>query len=707
MRLPLRLSIQSKLLLMLLGVSLLSIAVTAWLGYQNGRKSLTARVNEQLAAQRIVRTTQLRTFFHDLRAQTLGLAENPMIAQALKSFYGGFNEMQSATLQTEQTQSLRTFYEQEFLPSLKSLTEGEPIADNLMPGTMAGRVLQYHYLAQNKAAAGRWALDTAADGSAYSKAHAQYHPMLARLMRRMGYYDLFLIGADGNIVYSVAKEIDFGANLTSGVLAQTNLARAFRTARDANQKNYYKLVDFERYLPSRTAPAAFTAAPVYEEGTLLGVIAMQVPNDPIEVIVSGGRNWAKEGLGKTGEVYLVGPDFRLRSDARFLIENPKAYADALAAAGVPAYQIARIKTFKTSVLEQEVHTELARRALLNQSGHAFATDYRGIRVLGSYGPSGIDELGWGVVVKMDETEAFAPVNEFGRKVLTSAVLLQLILTLAALALARMFLRPIEQLVAGAEAVGAGKLDTVVEVKSRDEFHDLALVFNGMTAKLKEQTVKTEATLKQNENLLLNILPGAVAKRLKEGERQIADAVPSVTVLFASIMGFDELAAAQRPDEVVALLNELIGAFDEAAEQGGVEKVKTVGAAYLSVTGLNIPAIDHPRRMLEFGRALVEIVRNFNLRRGTGLRVRVGVNTGPVMAGVVGRSKFIYDLWGDTVSIAQALSRGTGVDAVVITEATYQRCKDDFRFEHAGDTILAGKGAQAIFRLAAEPSEVKG
>ncbi len=701
MRLPLRLSIQSKLLLMLLGVSLLSIGVTAWLGYQNGKKSLTVRVNEELTAQRVVRTTQLRALFHDLRSQTLGLAENPMIAQALKAFQGNFTELQAASLQPAEAQALRAYYEQEFLPSLKGLTEGEPIAENLAPATPAGRVLQYHYLAQNQAAAGRWALDAAPDGSAYSATHAQYHPTLARLMRRFGYHDLFLIGADGNIVYSVAKEIDFGASLTAGALVQTNLARAFRAARDANQKGYYTLVDFERYLPSRTAPAAFTAAPVYENGTLLGVVATQVPSDPIEIIVSGGRNWAKEGLGKTGEVYLVGPDFKMRSDARFLIENPNGYADTLAAAGVPAYQIGRIKTFKTSVLEQEVRTELARRALLNQSGRIFATDYRGVNVLGSYGPSGVDELGWGVVVKMDETEAFAPVNEFGRKVLTSAVLLQLGLTLAALALARLFLRPIEQLVAGAEAVGAGKLDTVVEVSSHDEFHDLASVFNRMTGKLKEQTAKTEATLKQNENLLLNILPGPIAQRLKDGEQQIADAVPSVTVLFASIIGFDDVAHRKAADEAVTLLNELVGALDEVAERLGVEKVKTVGTSYLAVTGLNIPAIDHPRRMLEFALELRNVVRGFNQRHATNLQVRVGVNSGPVMGGVVGRSKFIYDLWGDTVSLAQALEHAGQPDSIVVSDSTYQRSKDDFAFKRAADVQVAGKGAQTMYELAAD------
>jgi class 3 adenylate cyclase len=700
--LPLRLSIQSKLLLMLLGVSLASIAVTGWLGYQNGKKALTDRVSEQLAAQRIARTTQLRSYFEQLRSQVLGLAENPMVAEAMSALHSSFRALEVEAPSNEQTQALQKFYEEEFLPGIASVSQGQPIAENFMPLGAAGRILQYHYIAANKYAVGnKSALDVAADGSAYSEAHAKYHPLLARKQRRFAYYDLFLIDADGNVVYTTQKETDFGADLTKGAHANTNLARAFRAARDANQRGYSKLVDYERYVPSQTAPASFMAAPIYVEKQMIGVVAVQVSNFPINAAMSGGNNWAREGLGQTGEVFLVAPDFRLRNDTRFLVEDPKKYAQTLTAAGVSAEQVNRIKTFKTSVLEQEVRGELARRALLNQTGELLTTDYRNVDVLGSYGPLGVDGLGWGVVAKMDAKEAYAPVRALARNVLIAAVLLQLLITFAALGLARLFLRPIEQLAAGAEEVGKGKLDTVVEVKTRDELHDLAKSFNSMAAKLKEQTEKTETTLKHNEALLLNILPSPIAKRLKSGEEQIADAVPSVTVLFARIEGFDEFVKQQAPDAAVSLLNELIGAFDETAENSGVEKVKSLGAAYLAVTGLNIPAIDHPRRMLEFARSLVQIVRGFNQRRGAGLRVRIGVNTGPVMAGVVGRSKFIYDLWGDTVSLAQALEHAGSADAVTVTEATYSRTRDEFAFERAADAYISGKGAQAVYRVTHE------
>jgi class 3 adenylate cyclase len=691
MALRVRLTIQSKLLLMLLGVSLISIAVTAWLGYQNGKESLTEKVNDQLNAQRISRTTQVKGFFDQLRSQTLSLAENQMTADALRAFAAGFIQYDSLALKPEQHQDLKLFYDNDFAPSLKGLIEGEPIVENLIPVSNAGKKLQYYYIATNKGANSRAVLD-------YSAAHARFHPPLARLLNRAGYYDLFLINTEGNIVYTAKKEIDLGANLNNGPLANTNLARAFRAARDANQRGFHKLVDFERYLPSRTAPAAFITAPVFSGNTFIGVLALQVPSEQIDSIVSGAGNWEKEGLGKTGEAYLIGPDFLLRNNTRFLVEDPANYFKTLVSAGVPPNQVRRIEALKTSILEQGARTELAQRALRNEVGQSFAIDYRGKRVIGSYGPSDLNDLGWGVVAKIDEAEAYAPVREFGRKVLTTALLLQMGITLAALVFARLFLRPIEQLMAGAKAIGEGKLDTQVDVGSRDEFQDLAGVFNDMARKLKEQTIETERTLQRNEELLLNILPGTVAQRLNGGEDKIADSVPSVTVLFASIAGFDEWTSGQDAQAAVEMLNELIGAFDEAAERLGVEKVKTIGAAYLAVAGLNIAAIDHPGRILEFARELRQIIRKFNQRHATQLSLNVGVNTGPVMAGVVGRSKFIYDLWGDTVTMVQTLQKNSPPDSIVVSESTHQRTKADFDFERLPDGQSPGRGVLTTYRL---------
>src|SRR6185295_1696756 len=154
--------------------------------------------------------------------------------------------------------------------------------------------------------------------------------------------------------------------------------------------------------------------------------------------------------------------------------------------------------------------------------------------------------------------------------------------------------------------------------------------------------------RENERLLLSILPESIADRLKSGDERIADRFEEVTVLFADIVGFTELAATMPAHALVELLNSLFTQFDLAAQKLGIEKIKTIGDAYMAVCGLPEPCADHTERIVTMALRMMEIVREFSQKHGTPVRLRIGINAGPVVAGVIGRNKFIYDLWGDTV-----------------------------------------------------------
>jgi class 3 adenylate cyclase len=706
-----RLSIQSKLLVMLIGVSLASIAITGWLAYSNGRDALTQRATTQLEAQRNARGQRLQSYFVDLKTQILEFADNPLARDAIKEFGRAFTALDATPPTPAEIATLEAFYKNDFAATIAPLSDGVPVTENLLPPSNAGRVLQSRYVVgsrkQDGASASTAANQEVVDATDYGQVHARLHPAIKNTARRFQYHDLMLFDTKGTCVYSVEKEIDYANNALQGPIAATNMGRAYRAALESNQRDFAKMVDFERYVPSFGEASAFIAAPVFDGTVLIGVVVVQIPTEPIEAAVSGGKNWREEGLGESGEVYLVGQDSTMRSNTRFLSEQPEQYYATLAGSGMPDRQLARIKKFHTSILEQEIHSELARRALRAETGSVQAMDYRGIPVIGAYGPMRVGDLTWGIVAKMDTAEALRPVANLKRTVLIAAVVLQLFITMLSLGLARVFVRPIQRLMKGSKAVGEGKLDTIVDAGTGDEFRDLAAAFNAMTGKLKAQTTRADQSIKQSEELLHNILPGSIAKRLKDGEPQIADAVPNVTVMLASLVEFDAVTAHLPAEQIGTLLNELIGAFDDAAERVGVEKVKTVGTAYLAVSGLNIPAMDHPQRTVELAKEMIKAVERFNQRHHLGLRLRVGINTGAVMAGVVGRSKFIYDLWGDTVNIAQALEHagvsGTSatpdaVSVVLATATTYERVKDAYQFERSPDAILIGKGAQNVYRL---------
>jgi class 3 adenylate cyclase len=210
--------------------------------------------------------------------------------------------------------------------------------------------------------------------------------------------------------------------------------------------------------------------------------------------------------------------------------------------------------------------------------------------------------------------------------------------------------------------------------------------------------------RENERLLLNILPEPIADRLRRGERLIADRFDDVTLLFADIVGFTELSSSMRPDELVAVLNEVFTVFDDLVEEHGLEKVKTIGDAYMVVGGLTDPSPDHPERVARMAVALADRVAGIDAASVVGIRFRVGINCGPVVAGVIGKKKFIYDIWGDTVNLASRME-STGVPGrVQVSAAVEERLRARFRLASRGLVEIKGKGFLPTWFLEEEISD---
>lgn len=202
---------------------------------------------------------------------------------------------------------------------------------------------------------------------------------------------------------------------------------------------------------------------------------------------------------------------------------------------------------------------------------------------------------------------------------------------------------------------------------------------------------------KSERLLLNILPKPVAERLKQGQQVIADDFPSVTVLFADIVDFTALAARMPAQDVVALLNAVFSRFDWLAERHGLEKIKTIGDAYMVVGGLPTPCPGHAQAVAAFALDVLQILQG-DEHTSRLLRVRIGMHTGPVVAGVIGTKKFIYDLWGDTVNTASRMQMVSNPNTIQVSEATYQHLKDTFVLEERGVIPVKGKGDMRVYYL---------
>jgi adenylate cyclase len=200
-----------------------------------------------------------------------------------------------------------------------------------------------------------------------------------------------------------------------------------------------------------------------------------------------------------------------------------------------------------------------------------------------------------------------------------------------------------------------------------------------------------AEQERSERLLLNILPAPVADRLKRDEQVIADGFAEVTVLFADLVEFTRHSQQVTPEQVVAGLNELFSAFDELTRRHGLEKIKTVGDAYMVAGGLPAPRPDHAEAVADLALAMRQEVARHTDPAGQPLQVRIGVDTGPVVAGVIGREKFSYDLWGDTVNTASRMESQGVPGCIQVTDRTYRRLRGRYRFDRRGPVQVKGKG----------------
>ena len=228
-----------------------------------------------------------------------------------------------------------------------------------------------------------------------------------------------------------------------------------------------------------------------------------------------------------------------------------------------------------------------------------------------------------------------------------------------------------------------------------------LYYEGTVANITARKQAEEALRLEQEKsdlLLLNILPKAIADRLKQNPQSIADSFADVTVLFADLVNFTGLSEQISPTELVILLNRIFSAFDVLAEKHGLEKIKTIGDSYMVVGGLPMPKPDHAEAIAQMALDMLSEVIRFNRANNKALSIRIGINTGPVVAGVIGIKKFIYDLWGDTVNTASRMESHSVPGRIQVTEATYQRLKNQYLFEERGVISVKGKGEMMTYFL---------
>ena len=226
----------------------------------------------------------------------------------------------------------------------------------------------------------------------------------------------------------------------------------------------------------------------------------------------------------------------------------------------------------------------------------------------------------------------------------------------------------------------------------------AILRVGNAAYTKRLFDQLQSEQERSELLLLNILPKPIAERMKKGEVSIADSCPEVTVLFADLVGFTTLSTHIGPGQLVHLLNEIFSAFDLLADKHGLEKIKTIGDAYMVAGGVPLPRPDHAEAIAELALDMRVEIERFNSQYNTSVRIRMGISTGPVIAGVIGRKKFAYDLWGDTINVASRLESFSEPGCIQVSESTYERLKNQYHFEGQHTIDIKDRGELVAYWL---------
>ncbi|RZT00252.1 HAMP domain-containing protein [Aquimarina brevivitae] len=491
-----QLSIKQKVLLILFVVSVVPIiGIIIW-QYNYAIDSLTNRSFEQLNTIKQIKKKELEWYFSKIRTETGLFAQSKFAVNAMYDFKQAFSELKDVELIEARSGALEKYYT-DHLQGIPFEQDMETVLREVLPQNNRTIYLQSQYLKKSR---------LPREAFNYEKIHERFHKTFSDFVARYDMYDLFLIeDKTGNIVYSVKKEIDFATNLLDGPYANSKIGLLYRDIRDTGLKTTTLMCDFDRYLPSKMAPAAFLAAPIFDERVKIGTMIVQIPLKKINQITTGTQTWQEEGLGDTGETYIVGNDYKMRTDSRFILEEPDDFLETVAKANTASKdQLQLMDHYNTTVLFQPVETTATQKALKGMSGTVITENYRGIEVLSSFIKLDIDDISWVLLAEIDSDEIFYAVKTEARKSLWILILVFLITLLVASFLGKMIYKPIRTLTQSAAALGKGNFDVKVKVNHKGELANLAHSFNEMVVKLKkgreEIIAKNELLSEQRDEL---------------------------------------------------------------------------------------------------------------------------------------------------------------------------------------------------------------
>ncbi|TAG81340.1 MAG: HAMP domain-containing protein [Betaproteobacteria bacterium] len=504
-------NIRQKLLLGTTLLAVVPVALTA-AGLWAGASALTSRTintqtEQELVALREARRQALIDEFNSRVSDVSTIAAQRSTLDAFKAFRASYTTAAKDAAKSDltgATAAMNSYLQQQFKAEFERRNaDATPDLSRFVSARDENSIaLQAAFITSNPNPLGqKEKLAAPAYDFPYGRAHATFHPSFERTQKLQNFYDLFLVDIEtDNVVYTVFKELDFATNLSSGIAANSKLAEAYFKMKSAPKRDATYLSDFSPYIPSYNDQAAFISVPLYDGDRQVAVLLAQYPLDKITDAMTSDRQWKKVGLGDSGDVFLVGADKKMRSNARYLLENKDGFAKTLAGK-LSATEQQTVLRKETTVGLVTIDTEEVKSAIEGKEGFIDYIDYRGVRSLAAYAPVRVQGLNWAIVAKIDQAEAVKPLDELNRASLLRAVLIGLGILVVAGAVVLVFLKrfldPIEKLASTVKAVAGGESQARSKLTVRDEIGDLGRSFDNL---LDERIASLEAAKKENEQL---------------------------------------------------------------------------------------------------------------------------------------------------------------------------------------------------------------
>jgi len=316
---------------------------------------------------------------------------------------------------------------------------------------------------------------------------------LTQIAAKFNVEDILLIStADKRIIFSLKERKCVGETAASGSLLSPEIKTSFQHSANNLNRDFY-ITDFASYLYNGNKPASFISVPLFDDGNIQGVIILEISVNEINNIMTSGSNWRGSGFGETAETYIIGPDFKMRTDSRFFIQEPEKYFSMLRKTGVSQKIINEIKEHSSSILLQEVKTAASEEGVRGLSSTKILHDYRGVEVVSSYSPLKITDLNWIIISEIDTNEAFSVINSLKEYLILAGILIILLASSLGVLFSRSISKPINALSETAEIFGKGNLEYRADTEWKDEFGLLFATFNTMAEKIMKNTgeLKTE------------------------------------------------------------------------------------------------------------------------------------------------------------------------------------------------------------------------